>query len=133
VTIHVQRLQTEEYGSCQADSRDLNYATESSSYIYIILLILILLGISFLTSLIRSPSLFRREAVHSFYAVAIALATIPCLHAPRIVLTSVTIDQGRDVLKHMESILWLPFMDNVCASTLTLLILFGPSVRTHIQ
>jgi hypothetical protein len=117
--VYLQRLQLEEYGSCVTVAD----GTKGILDIYIfIVLSFILLGLSFLTSLIRSPVPFHREAVHSLQAITLTLIPISSLD---IVNTFLNINVK---LTNLEPILWIGFVAELFLPILIMLILFGSSV-----
>lgn len=123
---HLQRLQIEQYGSCENKAEVVRWTGLSILNIYLVLLLFTLLGVSFVTSLIRSPNTFRHEAVHSLWAVTVALAPLPTLHVVGNFLIHASSDSDR--VKNLEPLLWIQFLDSVCVPILVMLILFGPSV-----
>ena len=125
VVFNLQRLQLEEYGLCVIDTPYMTVAAGAKGILDVytsIVLSFILFGLSFLTSLIRSPVAFHREAIHSLSAITLALLPISSLY---IVLLFLNINVK---LKNLERILWIRFMADVCLPILILLILFGSSV-----
>ena len=128
IIILQQRLQIEEYGSCEiiADQVD---ATNGSLDIYNLIILVILLGLTFVISLFNSQNAFLREAVRSFWAVTVALIPLPTVHVVRLFLLYHEPSHSNQV-KTLEPILWIQFLDNVCAAILIMLLLFGPSVSS---
>ena len=122
----MQRLQLEEYGSCIPDTIHLRVADGINGIlgIYNAVLSFILLGLSFLTSLIHSPIAFHREAVLSLRAVTLALVPVSSLNIVRVFLNIYV------KLTNLEPILWIEFMADICLPILIMLILFGSSVST---
>lgn len=92
-------------------------------YSYVVLSF-VLLGLSFLTSLIRSPIIFHRETVFSLRAVTLALVPVFSLYIVSVFLNI----HAR--LSKLQPILWIRFVANVCLPLLIMLILFGSSVST---
>ena len=90
--------------------------------IYNTILSFLLLGLSFITSLIRSPSTFHREAVLSLRAVIVILVPVSSVYIVAIFLNIYV------KLTNLESILWIEIVANICLPMLIMLILFGPSV-----
>lgn len=121
----MQRLQLEEYGWCVTDMPYIMVASGTVGILVIYtstVLPFILLGLSFLTSLIRSPATFHREAVHSLRAITLALLPISSLY---IVALFLAINMK---LKSLEPILWIGLIVDVFLPILIMLILFGSSV-----
>lgn len=117
--INLQKLQLEEYGSCVT----VINGTMGILDIYIfIILSFILLGLSLLTSLIRLPVPFHREAVLSLRAITLTLVPLSSLY---IVPDFLRINMK---LKNLEPILWVGFVADVFLPILIMWILFGSSV-----
>ena len=125
----LQRLQIEQYGSCIAMPEDVGDTLEDLLKIYNFSVSVILLGVTFVTSLIKSPSTFHREVVHSLWAVTVALIPVPTLY---IYFNFLIYHEWSDSekVKNLELITWIPLLENVCAAMLIMLILFGPSVSS---
>ena len=116
----------EEYGSCIPDTIHIRVVngTKGILDIYNVVLLFILLGLSFLTSLIHSPITFHREAVLSLRAVTLALVPVSSLSIVGVFLNIYV------KLTNLEPILWIEFMADICLPILIMLILFGSSVST---
>ena len=128
VLINLQRLQLEEYGSCVTDTPDITVAKGTKGILDIytsVILPFILLGLSFLTSLIHSPVTFHQEAVHSLRAITLALLPISSLYIVRLFL-NINVK-----LKNLEPILWIGLIADVFLPILIMLILFGSSVSDN--
>jgi hypothetical protein len=120
IIVNLQKLQLEEYGSCVT----VINGTMGILDIYIfIVLSFILLGLSLLTSRIRSPVPFHREAVLSLRAITLTLVPLSSLYIVPDFLRLINMK-----LTNLEPILWVGFVADVFLPILIMLILFGSSV-----
>ena len=117
----LQRLQFQNISYCTSNERNIFEAIMNG---YNTALLLILLALTFLTSLIHS-SVFSHEALLSLRSLAIILIPLPFQSVAEIILKN----PHSFKVENIQPLLWMDFTRGVLLTVLIMLVLFVPHVR----